>query len=90
MERKLGDSVELICESEAIPKASVEWFKNDEPLDNNDTTNQAILLIPYLRPEDQGHYKCVVSNRLGSVEETVNIRITSKSTNLFKLKLPTF
>ncbi|KAM7353304.1 PDGF- and VEGF-receptor related isoform 6-T7 [Cochliomyia hominivorax] len=77
MERKLGDSVELICESEAIPKASVVWFKNDEPVENNDTTNQAVLLIPYLRPEDQGHYKCVVSNRLGSVEETVNIKITN-------------
>ncbi|KAI8118603.1 Platelet-derived growth factor receptor alpha [Lucilia cuprina] len=77
IERKLGESVELRCESEAIPKASVVWYKNDELVENNDTDNEAVLLIPYLRPEDQGHYKCVVANRLGSIEETVNIKITN-------------
>lgn len=79
IERKLGDSVELRCEAEAIPRASVEWYKNEELVENNDTDNQAVLIIPYLRPEDQGQYKCKVSNRLGSIEETVNIKITSKS-----------
>ncbi|XP_065357936.1 vascular endothelial growth factor receptor 1 isoform X3 [Calliphora vicina] len=77
IERKLGESVELRCESEAIPKASVVWYKNDDLVENNDTDNEAVLLIPYLRPEDQGHYKCVVANRLGSIEETVNIKITN-------------
>lgn len=78
IERKLGESVELRCESEAIPKASVEWYKNDELVENNNTDNQAVLLIPYLKPEDQGHYQCKVFNRLGTIEETVNIKITGK------------
>lgn len=79
LERKLGESLELRCESHAIPKATVTWYKDDIELVNITSQDTGHLVIPYMRPEDQGHYRCVVANRLGEIEQTVNVKITSKS-----------
>lgn len=78
IKRKLGDSLELKCEAKAIPIPIIEWYKDDIKIDNNYTDTMSTLIIPYLRPEDEGQYKCVVSNRLGSLEEIVTVKITSK------------
>lgn len=78
IERKLGDSLELRCIAEAIPKAKVEWFKDDNRIQRNISTDMEVLIIPYLRPEDEGHYSCMVSNRLGVIKESVSVKITSK------------
>ncbi|XP_075152241.1 PDGF- and VEGF-receptor related isoform X3 [Haematobia irritans] len=77
IERKLGESLELRCESHAIPKAVVTWYKDDIELSNITSDYNGHLLIPYIKPEDQGQYKCVVQNRLGVIEQTVNIKITN-------------
>ncbi|XP_013100900.2 vascular endothelial growth factor receptor 1 isoform X5 [Stomoxys calcitrans] len=77
IERKLGESLELRCESHAIPKATVTWYKDDVELTNITSDYVGHFLIPYIKPEDQGQYKCVVQNRLGVIEQTVNIKITN-------------
>uniref|UniRef100_A0A1I8QDA6 Receptor protein-tyrosine kinase n=1 Tax=Stomoxys calcitrans TaxID=35570 RepID=A0A1I8QDA6_STOCA len=77
IERKLGESLELRCESHAIPKATVTWYKDDVELTNITNDYVGHFLIPYIKPEDQGQYKCVVQNRLGVIEQTVNIKITN-------------
>uniref|UniRef100_A0A1I8MMD5 Protein tyrosine kinase n=1 Tax=Musca domestica TaxID=7370 RepID=A0A1I8MMD5_MUSDO len=77
LERKLGESLELRCESHAIPKATVTWYKDDVELVNISSEYVGHMVIPYLKPDDQGQYKCVVANRLGVVEQTVNVKITN-------------
>lgn len=77
IKRKLGESLELRCESKAIPKATVTWFKDDAEVTNISSEYTDHLIIPYLKPEDQGQYKCVVQNRLGVIEQTVIVKITS-------------
>lgn len=77
IERKLGDSLELRCIAEAIPKAKVEWYKDNIRIERNVSNDMEVLIIPYLRPEDEGQYECVVSNRLGLIKEHVSVKITS-------------
>ncbi|XP_073825355.1 PDGF- and VEGF-receptor related isoform X16 [Musca autumnalis] len=77
LERKLGESLELRCESHAIPKATVTWYKDDVELTNISSEYVGHMAIPYLKPDDQGQYKCVVANRLGVIEQTVNVKITN-------------
>uniref|UniRef100_A0A1A9WWA6 Receptor protein-tyrosine kinase n=1 Tax=Glossina brevipalpis TaxID=37001 RepID=A0A1A9WWA6_9MUSC len=78
IERKLGDSLELKCVSEAIPKATIEWYKDEIKIAASvSNLSMDSLIIPYLRPEDEGQYKCVVSNRLGVIEESVTVNITN-------------
>lgn len=78
IERKLGDSLELRCIAEAIPRAKVEWYKDNIRIERNISNDMEVLIIPYIRPEDEGQYECVVSNRLGVVKESVSVKITSK------------
>ncbi|XP_061389620.1 platelet-derived growth factor receptor alpha, partial [Musca vetustissima] len=77
LERKLGESLELRCESHAIPKATVTWYKDDVELTNITSDYVGHMIIPYLKPDDQGQYKCVVANRIGVIEQTVNVKITN-------------
>uniref|UniRef100_A0A1B0AEL6 Receptor protein-tyrosine kinase n=1 Tax=Glossina pallidipes TaxID=7398 RepID=A0A1B0AEL6_GLOPL len=78
IERKLGDSLELKCVSEAIPKATIDWYKDEIKIATNASNlSMDSLIIPYIRPEDEGQYKCVVSNRLGVIEESVIVKITN-------------
>ncbi|XP_037882508.1 platelet-derived growth factor receptor alpha isoform X3 [Glossina fuscipes] len=78
IERKLGDSLELKCVSEAIPKATIDWYKDEIKITTNASNlSMDSLIIPYIRPEDEGQYKCVVSNRLGVIEEIVTVKITN-------------
>ncbi|XP_054744163.1 vascular endothelial growth factor receptor 1 isoform X4 [Anastrepha obliqua] len=81
LDRKLGDFLELECTPEAIPAAEVHWYKDDVELNNS--SNVAIekdgskLIIQYIKPEDEGVYKCVAVNRLGSVESSSAVKITN-------------
>ena len=74
--------MELFCKSDAIPKANVAWFKDDVSLANDSNValeeENSKLLIPFIKPEDEGIYRCVISNRLGQAEAYVKVKITSK------------
>ncbi|XP_055840031.1 vascular endothelial growth factor receptor 1 [Episyrphus balteatus] len=79
--RALSESLELFCKSEGIPKASITWYKDDEKLNAGKNTlileDNTILKIPYIRPDDEGLYKCVASNRLGVTEASSQVKITN-------------
>lgn len=82
LERKLGESLELYCKSMAIPKATVQWFKDDNLIFNDSNIileeEDSKLLIPFIKPDDEGTYRCVISNRLGEAEGIVKVKITSQ------------
>ncbi|XP_039949155.1 vascular endothelial growth factor receptor 1 isoform X8 [Bactrocera tryoni] len=81
MERKLGDALQLECKPEAIPAAEVHWYKDDVELNNSSYVNilddGSKLIIQYIKPEHEGAYKCVASNRLGSAEVSSAVKITN-------------
>ncbi|XP_018798452.1 PREDICTED: vascular endothelial growth factor receptor 3 isoform X6 [Bactrocera latifrons] len=81
MERKLGDALQLECKPDAIPAAEVHWYKDDVELNNSSYVNilddGSKLIIQYIKPEHEGVYKCVASNRLGTVEVSSAVKITN-------------
>jgi len=82
IERNLGDSLILDCRSTAMPKATVRWYKDEVELHETNRTHildgQTRLRIPHLYPTDDGIFRCVVENRLGSIENSVTVVIASK------------
>lgn len=83
--RNIGDALDLECNTHAMPQAKVRWFKDDVELHETNTTHiqneQTNLLIPHLYPKHDGVYKCVVENRLGSIERSVIVIIASRFYN---------
>lgn len=68
---------ETIVEPASDPKLTVEWFKNDMPLNTGCrfTTIMdrgfAILDIHYCYPEDNGNYYCIAKNAYGEIRSNV-------------------
>ncbi|XP_030556621.1 vascular endothelial growth factor receptor 1 isoform X6 [Drosophila novamexicana] len=81
IERNLGDSLILECKSKAVPQAKVSWYKDDVELFETNRTHLVEdgtkLLIPHLYPKHDGIYRCVVANRLGSIENSVTVVIAN-------------
>ncbi|KAH8263498.1 hypothetical protein KR044_009761, partial [Drosophila immigrans] len=81
IERNLGDSLKLDCRSKAMPQAAVRWYKDEVLLQETNHTHMrdgaTTLLIPHLYPKDDGIYRCVVENRLGSIENSVTVIIAN-------------
>ncbi|XP_034472515.1 vascular endothelial growth factor receptor 1-like [Drosophila innubila] len=80
IERKLGDSLDLYCKSKAMPTATVRWYRDEEELQETRhiliSEDETTLQIPILHPRDYGIFRCVVENRLGSIENSVTVVIT--------------
>ncbi|KAH8409381.1 hypothetical protein KR222_002180, partial [Zaprionus bogoriensis] len=79
--RNIGDALDLECKTIAMPRATVRWFKDEVELHETNATHfredQTNLLIPHLYPKHDGVYKCVVENRLGSIEKSVTVVIAN-------------
>lgn len=84
MEHLLGEPLKLSCLFSGIPKPRIVWYKDDDEIttvgnDSRITLNDynSELYIKYTKPEDEGNYKCVAVNRIGSVEREATLKITS-------------
>ncbi|BFF95543.1 vascular endothelial growth factor receptor kdr-like [Drosophila madeirensis] len=79
MVKKLGESLVLECRSMAVPQAKVRWFKDGKELRETNLTHimddQEKMLITHLYPYDDGVYRCLVENRLGSIENSITVVI---------------
>ncbi|SPP79789.1 blast:Platelet-derived growth factor receptor alpha [Drosophila guanche] len=79
MVKKLGESLVLECRSMAVPQAKVRWFKDGKELRETNLTHimddQEKMLITHLYPHDDGVYRCLVENRLGSIENSITVVI---------------
>ncbi|ALC38897.1 Pvr, partial [Drosophila busckii] len=81
LERNLTESLILECKAEAVPQAKVHWYRNGVPISETNHTqlleDHTKLRIPHLYPNDDGIYRCVVENRLGSIENSVTVVIAN-------------
>lgn len=74
----LGKELRLSITSAASPKPTVKWFKDNVELKNvgtKPTDDTYELVIPNVKPEDEGNYKVVVSNPLGDKESQCKITV---------------
>ena len=68
-----GDKIELVVEFQSYPESEVSWFIDDQPVTESPDfliiieREYSKLTIPDVFLEDEGEYKVVVENKLGSV-----------------------
>lgn len=81
----LGEPFRMYCKINCLPVAEVTWYKNGVEIENDTrislSADNQILDIKYVTIEDDGEFKCVGQNRLGSVEKFASLKITSKTDN---------
>lgn len=79
---QLGEPLQLKCKFSGIPRPEIHWYRDNRELTPNKQIslrdNNTVLDIRYITIEDEGKYKCVVSNRLGSAVRETSLKIKSK------------
>ncbi|XP_023221211.1 hemicentin-1-like isoform X2 [Centruroides sculpturatus] len=75
----INETVSLECEVDAVPEPTIFWFKDGILLTTNEeyemTNRNQILHIDSVEQEHKGHYTCVISNAVGTVEKDFIIDI---------------
>lgn len=81
MKLSLGEPYRMFCNIVGLPEPEINWYKNGVLIENDTrislSSDKQMLDIKYLKIEDDGEFKCVGVNRLGSVERLANLKITS-------------
>ncbi|MBN3302329.1 HMCN1 protein, partial [Amia calva] len=76
---KVNNSLTLECEAQAIPTATLRWYKDGQLLKADDhltiTTNARIVQIKRAQVSDTGRYTCVASNIAGEDEKDFDVNI---------------
>ena len=70
--KAIGSEVNLTCIATGVPQPTITWYKDDVLLPNQVAP---LLLIQDLSLDTRGLYMCVATNRLGSWNETVYVKI---------------
>ncbi|XP_041953837.1 basement membrane-specific heparan sulfate proteoglycan core protein isoform X8 [Alosa sapidissima] len=77
---RVGDPINLECQTSGEPRATVSWHRLDSarrtlisspvPMESN-----AVMQVLVARPEDSGTYVCVAQNSQGTTETRVEVRV---------------
>lgn len=94
LKNMLGEPLRLNCKFTGIPRPKITWYKDDTEIlpETNDPRvvfhdNNTVLAIQYIKAGDDGRYKCVGANRIGSVTRETVLKITSnKNSHFFHIK----
>jgi hypothetical protein len=82
----MNNDVTFVCEFQASPQATVNWFYNGKPLTIDDSrynisydtkTNQHKLIIKNARLDDSGVYSAQASNELGQIQTEAKLHVTN-------------
>lgn len=94
VEVKEGSEAKLQCTVTAQPNPNIEWFKKGLRIKENRRVklesdgSKVVLTIKETRPGDEGEYKCVATNELGSAPcaAALTVRVVTKPDFKDKLK----
>ncbi|KAJ9583946.1 hypothetical protein L9F63_021720, partial [Diploptera punctata] len=77
-----GTPVFMYCKADGLPVPTVKWYKDDALLSNYNKSRITIekekLTIPFAKLEDEGDYRCVVSNRINTASRSISLRFKDK------------
>lgn len=89
MKNSLGEPLQMRCKFSGIPRPEIKWYKDgneiteDSLAESNDSRialreSDTVLDIHFIRAEDEGRYKCLAANRIGTISREAVLKITSK------------
>ncbi|XP_055641478.1 vascular endothelial growth factor receptor 1 isoform X2 [Toxorhynchites rutilus septentrionalis] len=76
----MGETNQFQCSVDGMPKPTVEWLKDDAPMDFENETrllliNETTVFFQFLREEDSGEYSCRARNKVGQTEKMWSLRV---------------
>ncbi|XP_020784224.1 cell adhesion molecule-related/down-regulated by oncogenes isoform X1 [Boleophthalmus pectinirostris] len=79
--RSPGSSVHFRCKGSGNPSPNITWIFNTEPLKPSQhyQITKDSLIIPNVRPEDEGMYQCVLDNGVAMVQSHGMLSVKSDS-----------
>lgn len=81
---KEGSVFQFECKVEGNPLPTVQWFKNNECIDNSPdyiityNNGEAVLKFEKISLEDKAEYTCKAHNELGTAQSTASLSVTRK------------
>lgn len=82
----LGERLKLRCNFSGIPHPKISWYKDGVKIvaESNDSRlltlqDDTVLDFYFIKGEDEGRFKCVAKNRLGSAARETTLKISSKN-----------
>ncbi|XP_051897886.1 vascular cell adhesion protein 1 isoform X2 [Pristis pectinata] len=72
-----GDSITLVCDAQGNPKPTLKWEYSKKH--NTVNNSSAVLHISNATTENNGIYKCIATNKFGTEEKKVDIKVTDKT-----------
>lgn len=81
---KEGEHFTLSCKAEGNPLPTVQWFKDENCIDNNPSyqitynNGEALLKVEHAVNTLNGRYTCVATNRLGSDSTASKVIVDGK------------
>ena len=79
-----GNAAKFKCRATGEPDPTIEWFKDDEPVETSKTLKASVigdmytLAISETTLEDEGEYKCVARNDVGSASTTAELLVNEE------------
>lgn len=81
----LGTSVELPCKAQGEPYPAIQWFKNGDPI-QLDQTHRVFpvgsLRIYNITPSDGGIYRCTATNEHGEISVHATLTVEDSSSGI--------
>nr|XP_044998229.1 hemicentin-1 isoform X3 [Jaculus jaculus] len=75
----ISQTVELLCQSDAVPPPTLTWLKDGRPLLKKPglsiSENGSLLTIEEAQVQDAGRYTCEATNVAGKTEKNYNVNI---------------
>lgn len=68
-----GGRIELRCPARGNPMPEIRWYKNNMLLNSDAPAHIASFVVDPASPEDSGNYRCLVENRLGSIDAVFKV-----------------
>ena len=77
MQVRIGKEARVSCSVTGTPSPAISWKKVDGHMPPHVIEGDQ-LVIPRVSSVDSGEYICIASNRAGSAEDQIKLRITGK------------
>ncbi|XP_038063967.1 hemicentin-1-like isoform X2 [Patiria miniata] len=77
----LNQRMDMFCEIlNSVPPATIVWYKNGEPLPNQDPNfftqaDNQVLTFSSIQTADSGTYECRATNKAGSTKKIFNVEV---------------
>ncbi|ELW68518.1 Basement membrane-specific heparan sulfate proteoglycan core protein [Tupaia chinensis] len=72
---RAGETVQLQCLAHGTPPLSFQWSRVGGSLPARAAARNQLLHLEPVTPEDSGHYRCQVTNRVGSAEAFAQVLV---------------